>query len=29
VAALLLAFAVKSYERTGSLDPTELAELHG
>ena len=29
VAALLLAFAVKSYERTGTLDPAELAELKG
>ena len=29
VAALLLAFAVKSFERTGKLDPTDVAELHG
>jgi multicomponent Na+:H+ antiporter subunit C len=29
VAALLLAFAVKSYERTGTLDPADLAELRG
>ena len=29
VAALLLAFAVKSFERTGKLDPAELEELHG
>lgn len=29
VAALLLAFAVKSFERTGSLDPSRLAELRG
>lgn len=29
VAALLLAFAVKSYERTGTLDPSKLAELKG
>jgi multicomponent Na+:H+ antiporter subunit C len=29
IAALLLAFAVKSFERTGKLDPAELAELKG
>lgn len=29
VGALLLAFAVKSFERTGSLDPSVIAELHG
>ena len=29
VAALLLAFAVKSFERTGKLDPADLAELRG
>jgi multicomponent Na+:H+ antiporter subunit C len=29
VGALLLGFAVKSFERTGSLDPTMIAELHG
>jgi multicomponent Na+:H+ antiporter subunit C len=29
VAALLLAFAIKSFDRTGSLDPSEIAELHG
>jgi multicomponent Na+:H+ antiporter subunit C len=29
VAALLLAFAIKAYDRTGSLDPGEIAGLHG
>jgi multicomponent Na+:H+ antiporter subunit C len=29
VTALLLAFAVKAYEKVGSLDPADLAELRG
>jgi multicomponent Na+:H+ antiporter subunit C len=29
VAALLLSFAVKAFESTGTLDPAELAELSG
>lgn len=29
VTALLLTFAVKSYEKTGTLDPAELAGLKG
>jgi multicomponent Na+:H+ antiporter subunit C len=29
VAALLLSFAVKAFEHHGSLDPTEVSEMHG